>query len=134
MAGGISSTPDWQENLVKMLSGEDLVIFNPRRNDFDSSNKEMEEEQITWEHFHLIKADAISFWFTPQTFCPITLFELGTVCHKNPNQKIFVGCDPAYARIRDVRIQLRLRNPEIQVVESLESLNIQIKDWLKTRL
>jgi hypothetical protein len=61
MAGGITGTIDWQVDFLKMLEGEELMVFNPRRLDFDASNKEMEVEQITWEHVHLVKADANIF-------------------------------------------------------------------------
>lgn len=131
MAGGITGTSDWQSDLLKMLEGEALMVFNPRRLDFDGSNQEMEAEQITWEYVHLLKSDAISFWFTPETFCPITLFELGTVINKNLYQKVFIGCDPNYKRIRDIRIQTRLRNPTIEIVENLSDLSGQIKDWAR---
>lgn len=131
MAGGITGTSDWQEDMLKMLTGEELVVYNPRRVGFDSSNKEMEEEQIAWEHLHLIKADAVSFWFPPETLCPITLFELGTVCHRASKPKVFVGCDPDYKRIRDVRIQLSIRNSSIEVVEDLSELANQVKNWVK---
>lgn len=131
MAGGITGTIDWQVDFLKMLEGEELMVFNPRRLDFDASNKEMEVEQITWEHVHLVKADAISFWFTPETLCPITLFELGTVIDKSHPQRVFIGCHPEYKRLRDVEIQTRLRNPTIEVVQSLSELSEQVKDWAR---
>lgn len=131
MAGGITGTSDWQVDFLKMFEGEEIMIFNPRRLDFDASNKEMEVHQITWEHLHLVKADAISFWFTPETLCPITLFELGTVINKNHSQRVFIGCHPEYKRLRDVEIQTRLRNPAIEVVQSLSELSEQIKAWAR---
>ena len=131
MAGGITGTQDWQVDLLKMLEGEELMIFNPRRLNFDASNRDMELEQITWEHIHLVKADAISFWFPPETLCPITLFELGTVIGKNHSQKVFIGCHPDYKRLRDIEIQTKLRNPNIEVVQSLSELSEQVKAWAR---
>jgi len=129
MAGGITGAEDWQTKLLEELKGEDLVVFNPKRKNFDTSNKDIEAQQITWEFLHIAKADAISFWFPPQTLCPITLFELGAVLGERTNRPVFVGCDPLYARIRDVKIQVALRNKKIEVVESLSLLASQIKDW-----
>ncbi len=133
VAGGISGTSDWQSEFCTAFSYSNAILFNPRRNDFDTSNRQMEEEQIEWEFFHLHYADIISFWFTPETLCPITLFELGT-CVVNPSKRVFVGCHPDYKRIRDIKIQLRLREPSIEVVNSLEELIEQIKSYIKDGL
>ena len=132
VAGGISNTSNWQDEFLNLLSDQYIVAFNPRREDFDANNKEMEIEQITWEWTALRNSDIISFLFSPETLCPITLFELGTVLEKSPfKQKIVVGCHPDYKRINDIRIQLSLRNTSIQVVTDLPSLANQVKDWLQ---
>ena len=131
MAGGITGAEDWQTKLLEELKDEDLVVFNPKRKNFDTSDEEVEAQQITWEFLHIAKANAISFWFPPQTLCPITLFELGAVLGEKTDRSIFVGCDPSYARIRDVKIQVELRSKKIEDVESLSSLASQVKDWAR---
>jgi len=131
MAGGITGAEDWQTKFLEELKDEELVVFNPRRKNFDISNEEVEAQQITWEFLHIAKANAISFWLPPQTLCPITLFELGSVLGEKTDRSIFVGCDPSYARIRDVKVQVGLRNKKIEVVESLSSLASQVKDWAR---
>lgn len=133
LAGGITNCSDWQKELVSYLETEKVVLINPRRKDFDVSNPNMEREQIEWEHRHLNKVDIISFWFPPETLCPITLFELAdavAMSQTKENLKIFVGCHPDYKRIRDVKIQLGLRDSSIHVVESLKALHHQIRDHL----
>ena len=127
MAGGISGCRNWQLYLLSTLKNEDLTLINPRRKFFDVNDKNMEDEQITWEREHLKKASAISFWFPDETLCPITLFELG-VCTER-NKPVFIGLDPKYARRRDVEIQTRLARPEIKIVYSLDDLAEQIKNW-----
>lgn len=88
----------------------------------------MEIAQITWEHEHLLAADAFAFFFAPETLCPITLFELGKVLSEE-GKDIFVACDPGYARKRDVEIQLSLARGDVKVVSTIEEMVKQIIDW-----
>jgi hypothetical protein len=125
LAGGISGCADWQEEMVSLLSSTDLALFNPRRLDFDTSDLSMEEDQINWEHRHLKKSDAVSFWFPPETLCPITLFELGKILMTD--KEVFIGVHPDYRRKRDIEIQTRLIRPEIKIVYSLKDLAEKIK-------
>ena len=126
MAGGITGTRNWQQDLIKMLSCENdrLVLINPRRDDFDVNDPGASSFQIEWEFYHLSKATYVSFWFPPETLCPITLYELGVQAAKGKN--IIVGCDPGYKRKYDVEKQLSLLRPEILVRDSLEKVAEQI--------
>lgn len=130
LAGGISGCPDWQRSLHAFLIhlNDECVLLNPRRVHFDE-NTAHKTEQIIWEHRHLKKADAISFWFPEETLCPITLFELGKWLQHG--KKIFIGCHPKYARKLDVIVQTALCNPNILVVNSLEELTAQITTWVR---
>lgn len=129
LAGGISNCRNWQKEFVELLKKTNLVLLNPRRKFFDVNQKDIETEQIKWEFKHLEKASAISFWFSSETLCPITLYELGkqTVL----NKPIFIGIDPKYSRIKDVEIQTSLIRPDVKIVYSLKELAEQIKKWSK---
>lgn len=129
LAGGISGCPNWQAKAIELFKDTRVVLFNPRRADFDISNTEMSNAQIEWESEYLNKVSAKLFWFPAETLCPITLFELGAAAHNN-NQTLFVGCDPKYARSFDVRKQLALINPSIKVVHSLPDLVDQVRTWV----
>ena len=129
MAGGITGTPRWQLDLLKLLrdAPERLVILDPRRENFDTSDF---DEQVEWEFSAIEMAHGMSFWFPAESVCPIALFELGqaTMCEDN----LFVGCDPAYPRRNDVVKQLSLcrRNGfEVQVRDSLGDLSKDILKW-----
>lgn len=132
LAGGISGCPDWQKSLHAFLIhlNDECVLLNPRRVLFDETVIGAKPEQIVWEHRHLQKADAISFWFPEETLCPITLFELGKWL-QHGSKKIFIGCHPKYARKLDVIVQTALCNPNILVVNSLEELTTQITTWVR---
>src|SRR5271157_4136893 len=94
LAGSITGASDWQSRLAGLLKEESLVIFNPRRKNFPIDDASMAEAQISWEHRHLRKADAVSFWFSKETLSPITQYELGA--WSMTQKPIFVGVDPDY--------------------------------------
>jgi len=131
VAGGISNCPKWQGEVSVALAETDIVVLNPRRDDFDVTNPAMEQDQIEWEHLHILRASAYLFWFCEETLCPITLFELGKVAGLFANRPLFVGVHPRYKRKRDVRFQMLLMRPEVEVVHRLEALLEQVKSWDK---
>jgi len=130
LGGGITDCPHWQNQMIELLKDEqDGILLNPRRDNFDITNFDMSAQQIDWEHDHLSIADAIIFWFPKETLCPITLFELGKYS-MDFFVKLFVGCDPHYARRFDVIKQLSLIHPNIEVVSSIEEIAAQVRRWV----
>lgn len=130
LAGGITGCPDWQAKLCDLLRDERLVVFNPRRADFDVTDPNAAATQIRWEHDHLRAADAISFWFSAATIQPIVLYELGA--WSMTDKPLFIGIEPGYPRWQDVTIQTSLARPDIgSYAVDLGSLAEQIKTWLK---
>ncbi len=129
IAGGITDCPDWQKDLIEHLKDTGLVLLNPRRRTFNTERLSESADQIKWEHLHLKKADAVSFWFPKETLCPITLYELGTWSAKG--KKIFVGVHPEYRRRKDVEVQTALARPDVTVVYDIKELSKQIKNWAK---
>lgn len=131
LGGSISGAWDWQSHVIEKLKNDDVLIFNPRRPDFDATNEKMEIGQIAWEFRHLRIADAILFWFSGETLAPITLFELGrySIIAGRP---LFVGCDPMYKRRRDVEIQMSLIDPISYISTNLNILIARLKTWLIT--
>ena len=129
IAGGISNCPNWQREFAEMLRDEDITCLNPRRKNFPMGDPNASVGQIKWEHDHLKKARAISFWFPKETLCPITLFELGK--QADLDKPLFLGVHPEYARKLDVRIQMMLERPEVKIVYSLGELADQVKNWAR---
>lgn len=85
LAGSIEmgKAEDWQTKVQTALADvEDLVLFNPRRDDWDNSWKQTIDDknfhgQVKWEHDNLVNADLIFVYFDPETKAPISLLELG---------------------------------------------------------
>ena len=124
LAGGITNCPDWQQDMVGLLSDTLYTLLNPRRKDFPIGDPNEALEQIAWEHNALRDADEILFWFPDDTICPIVLYELGA--WSMTQKPIYVGVHPEYQRRQDVEIQTNLVRPEIKIAYSLEELANQI--------
>jgi hypothetical protein len=99
LAGSIEmgKAEDWQKVLTSKLEalGKDLTVFNPRRDDWDStwtqeqSNPQF-NHQVNWEINRLEECDIIFMYFSPETQSPISLLELG----KFAGRKDMVVCCP----------------------------------------
>ena len=81
----IGKAEPWQEKLMKEFKNSDIVFFNPRRDDWDSSwnqdiNDKQFNEQVTWELNHLTSVDKeVIFYFDGNTQSPIILMEIGLI-------------------------------------------------------
>ncbi|SEP13099.1 Nucleoside 2-deoxyribosyltransferase like [Flavobacterium sp. CF108] len=72
---------NWQKRCEELLQDQ-FVIFNPRRNEWDSSWSQTIEnihfkEQVSWELQALERADIIIMYFAGDTMSPISLLEFG---------------------------------------------------------
>jgi hypothetical protein len=133
LAGGITGCPDWQAQMIQMLSDLPITILNPRRQNFPINDPTAAPEQIAWEYRALNHcSDVILFWFCKETENPIVLYELGYQMgfkqHAN-GPKIFVGIEPGYKRKLDVEIQTKLAGPgEVSIVHNLTRLSQIVRD------
>ncbi len=89
LAGSIEmdKAVDWQKKCEELLQDQ-FVVFNPRRNEWDSSWSQTIEnpnfkEQVNWELNALEKADIIIMFFAENTMSPISLLEFGLYAQTN---------------------------------------------------
>jgi hypothetical protein len=122
LAGGISECPDWQSEMVELLKGTDIILFNPRRRNFPIDDPNAAEEQINWEDHYLFHADSILYWFCEETLQPIVMNEHGQ--YARTLKPIFVGIHPNYQRRLD--IELRTKRPDVKIVYNLQDLAEQV--------
>ena len=123
LAGGITGSPDWQQELRRLL--EDLpfgTLLNPRRANFPIHDPAAARQQITWEFQALNQAEIINFWFAREGPQPIVMYEFGRhlarwVLRDPPLKRLIVGIEPGYPRTQDVEIQMELALLEIPVVQ-----------------
>lgn len=104
LAGSIEmgKAENWQEKLQNDLPNRNLIIYNPRRDDWDSSweqkitNKNF-YEQVNWELSALERSDIIAMYFAPDTQSPISLLEFGLYANNHSN-KMIVCCPDGFWR------------------------------------
>jgi hypothetical protein len=108
LAGSIEMgvAENWQNKVERLLSKTDVVIFNPRRDDWDSTwiqsiDNPQFLEQVVWELTAMEKANVIAMYFDPSTKSPISLLELGLFARSN---KMIVCCPDGFWRKGNVDI------------------------------
>lgn len=108
LAGSIEmgKAEDWQAVITGVLADENTTVYNPRRDDWDSSWEQRMRNpefcgQVDWELDHLDEADIILMYFDPNTISPITLMELGLYA---PTGKVIVCCPDGYFRKGNVEV------------------------------
>ena len=83
LAGSIEmgQAEDWQSQVGQALSDLDIIVLNPRRDEWDAtwmqsfSNPQF-RQQVEWELTGLEHASIIAMYFARSTKAPITLLEL----------------------------------------------------------
>ncbi len=107
LAGSIEmgAAEDWQTQVQNELVDFLVTIYNPRRDEWDSSWEQREtnpqfNHQVNWEMNMLESSSIIFMYFSPETKSPISLLELGM--HKDDN--IIVCCPDGFWRKGNVEI------------------------------
>jgi len=97
---------DWQSNLAEFFEMKGYDVFNPRRDNWDSTweqdyNNPQFSQQVRWELNALEQADMIVMYFAPETKSPISLLELGVYAKSS---KMHVICPDGFWRKGNVDI------------------------------
>ncbi len=124
LAGSIEmgNADDWQARIEQRLACSDIIIFNPRRDEWDASWIQRIEnpqfrQQVEWELAAQEKASLIAMYFDPATKAPISLLELGLF---SKSGKLIVCCPEGFWRKGNVDIVCQRYH--IEQVDSLEAL------------
>jgi hypothetical protein len=113
----------WQERLMRAMSDvSNLVILNPRRDDWDSSWEQRADnpqffEQVSWELDMLDAADIVVMYLAPDSKSPISLLELGLYA-RSGNLK--VCCPTGFWRRGNA--EMVCRRYQIPLFETLDAL------------
>jgi len=118
----VGNAENWQTFLEEKLSGTDIILFNPRRDDWDPSwiQSKMNPNfraQVEWELDALEKANIIAIYFEPGTKSPVSLLELGLFARTG---KMIVCCPEGFWRKGNVDIVCARYG--VKQVESLNDL------------
>lgn len=136
LGGGITNCRNWQneviEELFKLSEEEDLkdlVIYNPRRQNFDI-NQIKAEDQIKWQFERIEKSHLFSMFFCGGTDSPqpICFFEYGKqlVARSNKTGTLIITAQKDFVRFEDVYIQTHIMYPYHNLV------NWQTDNYIKT--
>lgn len=128
---------NWQDKIAEAVQDQDILILNPRRDDWDASWKQSISdmrffEQVHWELNAQEIADVMIYVFAPDSeeaktsLAPITLLELGLFA--NSNKRILVCCPDNYWRKGNVEIICDRYN--IPLFNSLDDLIVKTKKLL----
>ena len=124
LAGSIElgSAEHWQTLLEQKLSGVDILVFNPRRDNWDSSWVQSKtnpqfREQVEWELHALEQANIIAMYLEPNTKSPVSLLELGLFARSG---KMVLCCPEGFWRKGNVDIVCEKYG--IKQVDSLDDL------------
>ncbi len=132
LAGSIDNgqAPDWQGQVERALAGFEVVLLNPRREDWDptwevsAANPGM-QEQVKWELDAQERAGLIAMYFAPGSKSPVTMLELGLFARSG---RLLVACPPDFWRQGNVELVCkRYRVPFFTTLEELiASLRAQL--------
>jgi len=112
---------DWQKEAETYLDDLDIIILNPRRDDWDSSivansNNAPFNEQVNWELAGLALADVVLFYFAPNSKSPVSMLELG-ICLETQN--VIIVCPEDFWRKSNIEITAKRYG--VGIFESLET-------------
>ena len=135
LAGSIEmdTAENWQSKISDALRETDVVLFNPRRSNWDSSWKQsirnpFFREQVNWEMDGLEKSDIIVVYFDPNTRSPITLLEVGLHAASG---KMLLCCPDGFWRKGNIEIVCERYNIPMfhNFSELLDALQAQLAHW-----
>lgn len=141
LAGSIENgkAADWQTELTLFLNEYDVVIYNPRRDDWDVSWQQNTGDsnfvqQVHWEINHILAADLVVFYIQGGTLSPITLYELGLVSKDGAakNKDVIVFCEDGFWRKGNVDVVCNMFN--MAAVKTFDELKNGITRWINTKL
>jgi Nucleoside 2-deoxyribosyltransferase like len=135
LAGSIEMgrAEDWQTELTRALDDLDVLVLNPRRDDWDSSWRQQADDpqfrtQVEWELEAQERASLIAMYFAPSTQAPVTLLELGLFARTG---KLIVCCPEGFWRKGNV--DLVCRRHGIATAPSLPDLAAHVRRALGER-
>ena len=120
---------DWQAEVAKQLADDDILILNPRREEWDSSWEQKLENpqfrgQVEWELNAMERADKILIYFAPGTKAPVTMLEFGLHAGKNPEKLVVCAPDGFW---RKGNIDITSLKYGVKQVETLGDLIAEAK-------
>ena len=127
LAGSIDmgKADDWQSKIIDAVKEFPLQIFNPRRDDWDSTWEQSIDnpnfkEQVMWELDNLENADMIIMVLTKDSIAPISLLEFGLFAR---SKKLYIFCPDGFWRKGNIDVVCEKYNiPQVEEFDELITL------------
>lgn len=127
LAGGITNCSNWQADVIDQLNNVsnnnfELILLNPRRENFPIDDPNAAFDQIKWEFDWLERCDIFSMFFdeTSKSDQPICFYELGRnierMKRKFPSdweKRIVISANNNFKRTVDVVIQTKFATSDL---------------------
>lgn len=133
----MGTAPNWQADMINALAGEEVMILNPRRADWNKAWRPEAGEpnfrtQVEWELGALDSADIIVLYFSPGSQSPISLLEMGLHARSG---KLIILCPPGYWRKGNVDITAeKYRVEQVSSIDDLiAATKARITKWRRDR-
>lgn len=102
----MGNSEDWQAKVSEALKNENVILLNPRRDDWNKDWKAVKEEpefrkQVEWELNALENSDYIIMFFGKDSLSPISLLEMGLYAKSG---KLLIVCPEGFWRKGNVDI------------------------------
>lgn len=102
----MGKSENWQVRVERALSGKDVILLSPRRDDWNKDWKPISADpnfraQVQWELSALEASDIVVMYFAPGSQSPISLLELGLYARTD---KLMVVCPEGFWRKGNVDI------------------------------
>ena len=127
----MGSAPNWQRTVIDALKGEEIVILNPRRADWNPAWKPEASDlnfrrQVEWELDALESSDIVIIYFAPGSQSPVSLLEMGLYARSG---KLVILCPDGYWRKGNVDITAAKYG--VTQVRSLDELVAEVRVRLR---
>ncbi len=126
----MGKSENWQARIEKQLSNYNVIVLNPRRDDWNKEWKPVStdqnfRQQVEWELSALEASDIVVMYFAPGSKSPISLMEFGLYAKTG---KLIVLCPDGFWRKGNVDIVSEKYN--ISTVNTFNELIIELKKLL----
>ena len=132
LAGSIEgdTAEKWQDKVSESLKDYNIIVLNPRRDDWDNSWKQSIKdknfnEQVSWELESMENSNIILMYFDKDTKSPISLLELGLFAKTD---KLVVVCPDGFWRKGNVDIVCK--RYDVATLNTLDKAILELKKWL----
>ena len=134
LAGSIDmgTAINWQKKVEEEFQYFPGIIFNPRRDDWDSSWKQEDVDpqfraQVDWELDYLRYASKVFMFISKESKAPITLLEFGYIAHSFP-EKLTICVEDGFYRRGNIEVVCRREGIPLQnnLQTTIDNLKIQM--------